>query len=130
MDTGLYLLRHIDPPTPLLEQLRAINHTYEFESGETYVDDDVMRDMALNNSITGFYVDGPEGRGTQFVPGCTKGFGIFDSDLNRLAYYRDYRKALTAMERAKPRVVTEFELEQEEAEAQEPEPVKKKPFEA
>ena len=109
MNTSLFLLRRIDPPPMLLKQLEEIGHAQVFENGAIYVDDDVMRDVALNQTITGW-----EDKTGAFIPGCTLGWGIFDSDFKEHAFYRDHAKAQIAMDRAKPVIVTEFELEQEE----------------
>ena len=122
MNTSLFLLRRIDPPAALLKQLDEIGHAKTFENGQVYVDDDAMRDAALNQSITG-WVD----KSGNFIPGCTIGWGIFDDDYTEHAFYRDYAKANTALTRAKPVIVTEFELEQEEGEVIADTP-KKKPF--
>ena len=133
MNTSLSLLRQINPPPRLLEQLESINHAFQFEDGTVWVDDALPRDAALNQSITGW---GDE-KG-QWQAGCTVGWGIFDGDLNKLAFYKDLVKALTAMARAKPVIVTEFELDQEDAPTEvtpggaqvTTELGKKKPFEA
>jgi len=132
VNTSLSLLRQINPPNALLEQLDALNHAYQFEDGTVWVNDAVVRDVALNQSITGW-----GDAGGRWQAGCTVGWGIFDGELNKLAFYKDLGKAITAMDRAKPVIVTEFELEQEDAEvtpggAQVTTEVlgKKRPFEA
>ena len=122
MNTSLFLLRRIDPAPLLLKQLDDIGHAKTFENGKVYVDDDAMRDAALNQAITGW-----EDKSGNFIPGCTIGWGIFDDDYTEHAFYRDFTKARTALERAKPVIVTEFELEQEEGLVIEDTP-KKKPF--
>ena len=124
MNTTLTLMRRIDPPAPLLRQLEEIGHAKVYENGKIYVEDDAMRDAALNQTITGW-----EDKTGTFVPGCTVGWGIFDADKRELAFYRDHGKALMAMERAKPVIVTEFELEQESGDVIEDAPRKRKPFE-
>lgn len=111
MNTGLFLLRRIDPPARLYAQLDEIGHITEFEDGTKWVNDAEVRDVALNHSITGW----ADGNG-QWVQGCTVGWGIFDSDLNKHAFYTKLPNAVKALETAKPVIITEFELEQEETE--------------
>lgn len=123
MNTGLFILRQIDPPQRLAEQLDAIGHLYTFENGSQWVDDDKPRDAALNQSITGW-----GSAGGTWVEGCTKGFGIFawdgDIPVQVAGPYSRRDRAERALAGAKPKVMTEFDIEEEDK------PPKKKPFEA
>lgn len=123
MNTGLFILRQIDPPSALARQLDEINHLWSFEDGTQWVDDDKVRDVALNQSITG-WIDAAQ----RPVEGCTTGFGIFawdgDVPVKVAGPYSRRDKAERAMAGARPKVMTEFDIDEEDA------PPKKKPFEA
>lgn len=129
---GLFILRQIDPPALLVKALTELpskahpgyQQLIELESGEFWTSDADVRDVSLNHAITGWEDDRKN-----WNAGCTKGFGIFDSDFTRHAYYRDLGAAERALAGAKPKFVTEFDIPSEEPEPVEPKQ-RKKPFEA
>ena len=127
MNTGLFILRQIDPPQRLADQLDALGHLYQFEDGTQWVDDDRPRDTALNDSIVGWWSGQPPNQ-VKGGDGCTVGFGIFSWDgdvpVKVAGPYSRRDRAERALAGAKPRVMTEFDIEEEDK------PPKKKPFEA
>ena len=138
MHTGLVILRQIGPPARLAQQLDDISHLYQFEDNTQWVDDDKPRDGALNQSITGW----GDAKGN-WVEGCTKGFAIFawdgDIPVKVAGPYSRRDKAERALAGAKPKVMTEFDIDEEDVEVTKGgarvttetfTPGKKKPFEA
>lgn len=115
MNLGLRIMRRIDPPADLEQQLDQINQLYEIadKGGKVhkYVSDDDRREAELNYAITGNW----DALGRMTHRHCTLGFALMDDDNNIHYFAADAAKAEQALAGAKvtitPTVDVEFDGE-------------------
>ena len=100
MNTGLYLLRQINPGEALMARLTELEQVMELQDGTFWVDDDHPRDADYNEEIVNGH-------------GVTVAWGIFDMDGTLHGKYRSLDRATAALRAAQPVIKTEVELELE-----------------